>query len=151
MPSLIELGCHARGMRTTPRDHGASTAVCEGPLDKEQRRRPPELEELQNSSCGTRTTSQAGSAARQQQRAWTMTRAPLAATDIMLTRINGRDEGKVTAKSGQDAVTACQMPLEMQTLTELGCQPGECARSLRARYANTAVCEGPLDKEQRSS
>ena len=44
---------------------------------------------------------------------------------------------------------ACQMPLEMQVLTELGSQPGECARSLRARYVSTAVCEGPLDKEQR--
>ena len=35
-------------------------------------------------------------AAHQQQKAWTMTRAPLAAADIMLTRINGRDEGEVT-------------------------------------------------------
>ena len=53
MPTLIELGSHARRMRTNPRDHGASTAVCEGPLDKEQRRRTPELEELECSSRGT--------------------------------------------------------------------------------------------------
>ena len=141
MPTLIELGSHARGMRTNPRDHGASTAVCEGPLDKEQRRRPPELEELECSSRGTWRTSQAGSAARQQQEAWTMTRAPLAATDTLLTRINGR-RGQGTVESGKDAVSAYQMPLEMQTLIELRGQPGECARSLRARYASTAVCEG---------
>ena len=69
MQVLTELGSHTRGMRTNPRDHGASTAVCEGPLDKEQRRRTPELEELECSSHGTRRTSQAGSAARQQQEA----------------------------------------------------------------------------------
>ena len=56
---------------------------------------------------------------------------------------------EITVESGKDAVSAYQMPLEMQTLIELRGQPGECARSLRARYANTAVCEGPLDKEQR--
>ena len=50
--------------------------------------------------------------------------------------------GQGTVESGQDAVSACQMPLEMQTLIGLGSQPGECARSLRARYASTAVCEG---------
>ena len=57
--------------------------------------------------------------------------------------------GQGTVESGKDAVSAYQMPLEMQTLIELRGQPGECARSLRARYASTAVCEGPLDKEQR--
>ena len=46
-------------------------------------------------------------------------------------------------------MSAYQLPLEMQTLIELRGQPGECARSLRARYVSTAVCEGPLDKEQR--
>ena len=66
MPTLIELGSHARGMRTNPRDHGASTAVCEGPLDKEQRRRPPELEELQSERSDNRRPSQAGRAARPQ-------------------------------------------------------------------------------------
>ena len=70
-----------------------------------------------------------------------MTRAPLAATDTLLTRINGR-RGQGTVESGKDAVSAYQMPLEMQTLIELRGQPGECARSLRARYASTAVCEG---------
>ena len=68
MPSLIELGSHARGMRTNPRDHGASTAVCEGPLDKEQRRRPPELEELECARRDNRRPTQAGRAARSQLR-----------------------------------------------------------------------------------
>ena len=42
--------------------------------------------------------------------------------------------GQGTVESGKDAVSAYQMPLEMQTLIGLGSQPGECARSLRARY-----------------
>ena len=66
MPTLNELGSHARGMRTNPRDHGASTAVCEGPLDKEQRRRTPELEELECARRDNRRPTQAGRAARPQ-------------------------------------------------------------------------------------
>ena len=66
MPTLNESGSHARGMRTNPRDHGASTAVCEGPLDKGQRRRPPELEALECARRDNRRPTQAGRAARPQ-------------------------------------------------------------------------------------